>query len=223
MTTQKTINEAYSHTGNTDVDLVLERSQTDQQPKGDGSCSSSSTARVTPAQDRVRKEIAEINEELASYSCIREKAGLSVEYNKRVESLEKKKAKCEKDLKRKVIEQRSQQKVRNKKSKVLEKLKQDHPEAAESISKLQVRYGIRGRPPVEDEMPGLHLEILSVVIPESATEEKRRSMVYDTVRSLDDLVAELDKRGHHLKRTAPYYRYALLHMLFFRNCFIRII
>ena len=105
---------------------------------------------------------------------------------------------------------------------MLEKLKQDHPEAPESISKLQVRYGIRGRPPVEDEMPGLHHEILSIVIPESATEEKRRSMVYDTVRSLDDLLAKLDKRGYHLKRTTLYYRYDLLHMLFFRNCFIRI-
>ena len=160
LTPQKTINETSSHTDNTDVDLVDERSQTDQPPKGDGSSSSSSTARVTPAQDRIRKEIAEINEELVSYACIREKAGLSVEYKKRVESLKEKKAKCKKDLKRKVIEQRSQQKVRNKKSKVLEKLRQDHPEVAESISKLQVRHGIRGRPPVEDEMPRLHHEIL---------------------------------------------------------------
>ena len=152
-------------------------------------------------KDRIRKEIAEINEELASYACIPEKAWLSVEYKKRVESLEEKKAKCEKDLKRKVIEQTSQQKVRNEKSKVLEKLKQDHPEAKESISKLQLRHGIWGRPLVEDEMPGLHHEILSIVIPESAAEEKRRSKVYDTVRSSDDLVAELDKRGYYLKRT----------------------
>ena len=136
--------------------------------------------------------------------------------------MEEKKAYCEKDLKRKVIEQRSQQKVRNKKSKLLEKLKQDHSEAAESISKLQVRHGIRGRPRVEDEMPGLHHEILSIVIPESAVEEKRRNKVYDTVRSLDDLVLELDKRGYHLKRTTLYYRYDMLHMLLFRNYFIRI-
>ena len=142
LTPQETINETSSHTDNTDVDLVDERSQTDQPPKGDGSSSSPSAARVTPAQDRIRKEIAEITEELVSYACIREKAGLSVEYKKRVESLEEKKAKCEKDLKRKVIEQRSQQKVRNKKSKVLEKLRQDHPEAAESISKLQVRLAL---------------------------------------------------------------------------------
>ena len=40
-------------------------------------------------QDRIREEIVEINEELASYACIREKAGLSVDYKKRVESWKK--------------------------------------------------------------------------------------------------------------------------------------
>ena len=48
-------------------------------------------------------------------------------------------------------------------------------------------------------MPGLHHEIVSIVIPESASEENRRSKVCDIVRSLDDLVAELDKKGYHLK------------------------
>ena len=71
MNPQKTINETSSHTDNTDVDLVVERSQTYQQTKGDGSFSSSSTTRVTPAQDKIRKEIEEINKELASYTCIR--------------------------------------------------------------------------------------------------------------------------------------------------------
>ena len=49
-------------------------------------------------------------------------------------------------------------------------------------------------------MSSLHHEIVSIVIPESALEEKRRSKVYGTVRSLDDLVTELDKKGYHLKR-----------------------
>ena len=71
---------------------MVERSQTDQQLKGDGSSLSLST----PAQDRIRKKIREINEELASYACTQKKTGLRVEYKKRVESLEKKKAKYEK-------------------------------------------------------------------------------------------------------------------------------
>ena len=37
-----------------------------------------------PAQEKLRAEIAGINEELASYACIEEKAGLSVDYKKRV-------------------------------------------------------------------------------------------------------------------------------------------
>ena len=128
--------------------------------------------------------------------------------------MQEKKTKCKKDLKHKVIEQRSQQEMRNKKSKVLEKLKQDHLEAAESISKLQVQHDIRGRLSAEDEMPGLHHEILSIVILKSGAEEKKRSKVYE--------VTELEKREYHLKRTTLHYRYDLLYMLFLRNYFISI-
>ena len=41
----------------------------------------------TPAQNKLRVELAEINGELASYACIRETTGLSDEYKKRVEAL----------------------------------------------------------------------------------------------------------------------------------------
>ena len=83
----------------------------------------------------------------------------------------------------------------------------DHPEAAaEKIAKLQVHHGEVGRPSVEETMPGLHHEILSIVITDSAAEERWRSKVYDTVRSLDDLKCELEKRGYHLARTTLYYR-----------------
>ena len=90
-----------------------------------------------------------------------------MEYKKRVKELKEKKTDAEKKLKRKQIEQKAQQKVRCKKSKVLAELKRDHPEAAEQISKLDVHHGELGRP----------------------------SKVYDTVRSLDGLKCELEKRG----------------------------
>ena len=57
------------------------------------------------------EEIAGINVELASYVCIEEKAGLSVDYKKRVKELKDKKTDAEKKLKQKLIEQKAQQKV----------------------------------------------------------------------------------------------------------------
>ena len=129
-----------------------------------------------------------------------------MEYKKRIKELKEKKTDAEKKLKRKQIEQKAQQKVCCKKSKVLAELKRDHPEVAEQISKLDVHHGELGRPSVESTMPGLHHEILSIVIPASMAEERRRSKVYDTVRSLDDLKCELEKRGYHLARTTLYYR-----------------
>ena len=45
------------------------------------------TPASTPVQNKIRAEITGINEELASYVCIEEKAGLSEEYKKRVEEL----------------------------------------------------------------------------------------------------------------------------------------
>ena len=58
----------------------------------------------TPAQNKLRTELEEINSELASYSCIREKTGLSEEYKERVKLLTSQKDEAEKKLKRKIKE-----------------------------------------------------------------------------------------------------------------------
>ena len=65
----------------------------------------------------------------------------------------------------------------------------------------------RGSPSFENKMPGLHHEILSMVLHEAAAEERRRSEICNTVRSMDDLKEELGKLVYHLKRTTLYYRY----------------
>ena len=45
----------------------------------------------TPAQKKLQTELGEINDEFASYACIRERTGLSDEYKNRVEALTSKK------------------------------------------------------------------------------------------------------------------------------------
>ena len=84
----------------------------------------------TPAQNKLRTELEEINDELASYACIRKRTGLSNEYKKRVQALTSKKKEVEKKLKRKMQDVQSQQRLREKKKKALEKSTQDHPDVS---------------------------------------------------------------------------------------------
>ena len=69
----------------------------------------------TQAQNKLRTELGEINDELASYACIRERTGLSDEYKKRVEALTSKKNEVEKKLKKKKQDVQSQQRLHEKK------------------------------------------------------------------------------------------------------------
>ena len=54
------------------------------------SCNKRSKDQETPAQNRLRAEGGTINDELASYACIKERIGLSDEYKKRVNELNSK-------------------------------------------------------------------------------------------------------------------------------------
>ena len=84
----------------------------------------------TPVQNKLRTELGEINDELASHACIRERTGLSDEYKKRVKALTSKKNEVEKKLNRKMQDVQSQQRLREKKKKALDKLTQDHPDVS---------------------------------------------------------------------------------------------
>ena len=47
-----------------------------------------------------------------------------------------------------------------------------------------------------NKMSGLHHEILSIVLPEVAVEERQRSEIYNKVSSMDDLKEELSKQWY---------------------------
>ena len=99
---------------------------------------------------------------------------------------------------------KSQQKVRAKRKQVLKELSIDHPEVATKLKKLKVKTTAE-RPNLESQQ-GLLEAILSIVIPGSSADDRRRSEVYNSVRSLDDLKSALEKKGFNLSRTATYYR-----------------
>ena len=87
----------------------------------------------------------------------------------------------------------------------MKKLSIDHPEIATKLKKLEVKT-TAGWPNLESQQEGLLEAILSIVIPGSSADDRRRSEVYNSVRSLDDLKSALEKKGFNLSRTATYYR-----------------
>ena len=62
-----------------------------------------------------------------------------------------------------------------------------------------------GQPNLESQQ-GLLEAILSIVIPGASANDRRRSEVYNSVRSLDDLKSALEKKGFNLSRTATFAR-----------------
>ena len=89
----------------------------------------------------------------------------------------------------------SQQKVIAKRKQVLKELFIDHPEVATKLKNLEVK-ATAGRPNLESEQG----------IPASSADDRRRSEVYNSVRSLHDLKSDLERRGFKLSKTARYYR-----------------
>ena len=57
-----------------------------------------------------------------------------------------------------------------------------------------------------EENIGLHEAILSIVIPESCADDRRRCEVYNSCRTLDSLKQTLETRGYNVSRTSLYYR-----------------
>ena len=102
------------------------------------SCNKRGNEQETPAQNKLRAELGTINEELASYACIKEGTGLSDEYKKRVKELNSKKNEVEKKLKRKVQDVQSQHRLREEKKKAMEKLAQDYPDVSNVLDLSQV-------------------------------------------------------------------------------------
>ena len=150
----------------------------------------------TPAQDKLTEQLNVLNESIASLIDLEKKIGLTTE--SKAETIEKK-------MKRLKSLVKSQQKVRAKRKQVLKELSIDHPEVATKLKKLEVKT-TTGQPNLESQQDGLLEAILSIVIAGSSADDRRRSEVYISVRSLDDLKSALKKKGFNLSRTAVYYR-----------------
>ena len=159
----------------------------------------------TPAQDKLTEQLNVLNESIASLVDLEKKIGLTTESKAHLKSLMGERETIEKKMKRLKSLVKSQQKVRAKRKQVLKELSIDHPEVATKLKKLEVKT-TAGQPNLESQQEGLLEAILSIVIPGSSADDSRRSEVYNTVRSLDDLKSALEKKDFNLSLTATYYR-----------------
>ena len=158
----------------------------------------------TPAQDKLTEQLNVLSESIASLVDLEKKIGLTTESKAHLKSLMEERETIEKKMKR-LKSLKSQQKVGAKKKQVLKELSIDHPELATKLKKLEEKT-TAGRPNLESQQEDLLEAILSIVIPGSSADDRRRSEVYNTVHSLDDLKSLLEKKGFNLRRTATYYR-----------------
>lgn len=161
----------------------------------DDSNQNTSAEREKPAQELCKKKIAKLQEEL-NVLLIARNTFYNEAIDKQVKKKEQELESEKKNLKRKVQSVNYMQKSRKKKKEAIQKVISQYPET-ENILKLREAPG---RPRMEEEQPGLHQAIIDISIFGSGADDRRRSEMIRSVRTLDDLHAELVKNGFTLSR-----------------------
>ena len=133
-------------------------------------------------------------------------SGLSSVSKKDVDDLKSQLKKEQKSLGRLIQLKKSQQTLRDKKKRLLQSIC-DKDESASKALKT-VNRDQPGRARIEVDQPQLLSTILEIVEATSAADDRRRTQMIRTVKTLDDLTEELNSCGFNIKRTATYYRLA---------------
>jgi len=108
------------------------------------------------------------------------------------------------ELKRLQSKQRSSNRYRDKKKKIIEHLFETKPELHPQLKKLY--RGGTGRPRVEEQCPDLLQIIEEIAKVGAATDDRRQSEIIRPCLTLDDLSEKIKQRGYDIKRTTLYYR-----------------
>lgn len=144
----------------------------------------------TPAQDKVKAEISSIRQDI-SYLSGKKDSGLATPEQKqtlkglRIQLIEK-----EKELKRKVGDLKRHRQFREERRILIK----EKPEVAAELRYRQVP----GRPSLEVEQPELLKAIVDIALHGSSADERRRSDVIRSVKTLDELTTELQHRGFNV-------------------------
>jgi len=192
-----------------DGDVVLvENKSNDKQPPSTGEPSTLTVEehkekRETPAQDKIRAEISNIEAQLTVYKKV-ENSGLSTSNHKDISQLRNGLKEKKKKLKRLANDAKLQKKRRDKLRDTIQDVSASNPEIAKKFKGFN--RSSSGRPRIEVDQPGLLSAILNIVQASTAADPRRRTEALRSITTLDDMKSELEKLGYNLSRSATYLR-----------------
>lgn len=162
---------------------------------------SSSKQRPCPAEEKLSNELNILNSELESLHARESSDLLSEAQKKEIANKRKRKNEVVKDIKKLVDSRNRQKKLRIERKEGFEQILSENPELR---GKLRLKERI-GRPAIIEEQPEILNAIVKIAMFGSAAEDRRRMETLNSVKTLDELLVELQKIGFKLSRSALYY------------------
>ena len=159
--------------------------------------------RDTPTQDKIIAQINTLNSQISNIKSL-QNSGLHNVSHSEVKALYDKKEQLEKELKRLQQKAKWQTDYRIKMKQTIEELSKTNENVAKALKPMN--RGIPGRPRIETEQPQLLSSIIDIVQASSSADDRRRTEMIRSVKTLDDLHLELKSIGFNLSRSATYFR-----------------
>lgn len=153
---------------------------------------------ITPKQDKLQSELCNVLDRVNELNKKKDTGMLTEEERTTLNKEKKRVQDLKKELQKVKNNQARQKKYRENFKRKLEELDED--------SKKKIKTSTKGRPSKIEDENLLHKAIVNIAIGGSAADERRRSEVIRTVKTLDDLTAALQKQGFALSRSSVYLR-----------------
>lgn len=159
---------------------------------------------ITPVQDKLKLQLSDINSSISDF-VTKKRMGLSTDENEgELRALKKRKISLELELKKKVDGQKRQREFRQVTKTKIQTVANMNPEAKRVLHD-RVRLA-PGRPRLEEDQVGLLKSLCDIAIFGSAAHDRRQSDIMRSIKTLDELTAELQKLGYKISRSATYLR-----------------
>jgi len=156
-----------------------------------------------PAQELLKKKIGLISADLCGLYERRNLEMLTSQQFKEMRSLEEQKKKLQSHLQIRIRDQSRQKKRRHIARRKIKALMSAVNPDNENFIKI---HSSSGRPRIESDQPLLLQAICDIAIHGSGAHERRRCDVLRSVRTLDQLLAEIQKQGFQISRSGLYLR-----------------
>lgn len=157
---------------------------------------------MTPAQDKIKQDIDMLNSDLVGLLKRRSLGLLNDEQQKDLSRKQQQLNRLEMQLNIKMKDQKRQRVKRLQRKNNIKKLFEIHPEAKRILKERD----FCGRPRIEETQTDLLKAICDIAIHGSAVDERRRTEMFRSIKTLDELRKELLACGFELSRSTLYLR-----------------